>query len=105
MRLTYGTVKGYSPADGVVYKYYTTLAGVMEKEDPDNYEFRVPAKVKALYEAHDFGQYANAEGKVPTCFLTTATLPAVIQEALCSMRKAALSVSLSTATGNQCRAT
>ncbi len=74
MRLTYGTVKGYSPADGVVYKYYTTLAGVMEKEDPDNYEFRVPAKVKALYEAHDFGQYANAEGKVPTCFLTNCDI-------------------------------
>lgn len=74
MRLTYGTVKGYSPADGVVYKYYTTLAGVMEKEDSDNYEFRVPAKVKALYEAHDFGQYANAEGKVPTCFLTNCDI-------------------------------
>ena len=74
MRLTYGTVKGYSPADGIQYKYYTTLAGVIEKEDPDNYEFRVPAKVKALYEAKDFGQYANAEGKVPTCFLTNCDI-------------------------------
>ena len=74
MRLTYGTVKGYSPADGVVYKYYTTLAGVMEKEDPDNYEFRVPAKVKALYEAKDFGQYVNADGTVPTCFLTNCDI-------------------------------
>ena len=74
MRLTYGTVKGYSPADGVQYKYYTTLAGVMEKEDPDNYEFRVPAKVKELYNAKDFGQYANAEGKVPTCFLTNCDI-------------------------------
>ena len=70
MRLTYGTVKGYSPADGVVYKYYTTLAGVIEKEDPDNYEFRVPAKIKTLYETKDFGQYANEDGKLPTCFLT-----------------------------------
>lgn len=70
MRLTYGTVKGYSPADGVVYKYYTTLAGVIEKEDPDNYEFRVPAKIKSLYETKDFGQYANEDGKLPTCFLT-----------------------------------
>ena len=70
MRLTYGTVKGYSPADGVVYKYYTTIAGVIEKEDPDNYEFRVPAKIKSLYETKDFGQYANEDGKLPTCFLT-----------------------------------
>ncbi len=74
MRLTYGTVKGYSPADGILYKYYTTLAGVIEKEDPDNYEFRVPAKVKALYEAKDFGQYTNAEGKVPACFLTNCDI-------------------------------
>ena len=73
MRLTYGTVKGYSPADGVVYKYYTTLAGVIEKEDPDNYEFRVPAKIKSLYEAKDFGQYEH-NGNIPTCFLTNCDI-------------------------------
>ena len=69
-RLTYGTVKGYEPKDGVIYKYYTTLKGVMEKEDPSNYEFRVPAKLKEIYEAKDYGQYANADGELPTCFLT-----------------------------------
>ena len=69
-RLTYGTVKSYEPKDGVLYKYYTTLKGVMEKEDPDNYEFRVPAKLKAIYEAKDNGQYANKDGELVTCFLT-----------------------------------
>ena len=69
-RLTYGTVKGYEPKDAVIYKHYTTLKGVMEKEDPTNYEFRVPAKLKELYEAKDFGQYANEDGEVVTCFLT-----------------------------------
>ena len=69
-RLTYGTVKGYEPKDGVVYKYYTTLKGVMEKEDPDNYEFRVPARLKELYNAKDYGQYADAQGQLVTCFLT-----------------------------------
>ncbi len=69
-RLTYGTVKGYEPKDGVAYKYYTTLKGVMEKEDPDNYEFRVPARLKEIYEASDYGQYANANGELVTCFLT-----------------------------------
>ena len=69
-RLTYGTVKGYEPKDGVAYKYYTTLKGVMEKEDPDNYEFRVPARLKDIYEARDYGQYANANGELVTCFLT-----------------------------------
>ena len=69
-RLTYGTVKGYEPKDGVVYKHYTTLKGVIEKEEPGNYEFRVPKKVKELYENGDFGQYADADGKLRTCFLT-----------------------------------
>ena len=71
MRLSYGTVKAYSPADGILYRYYTTLNGVMEKEDPENYEFKVPAKLKELYNARDFGQYAGPDGMVPTCFLTT----------------------------------
>ena len=70
MRLTYGTVKGYSPKDAVTYKHYTTLDGVMEKEDPDNWEFVVPAKLKDLWKNKDFGQYANADGKLPTCFLS-----------------------------------
>ena len=69
-RFTYGTVKSYEPKDGVLYKYYTTLKGVMEKEDPDNYEFRVPAKLKEIYQNKDFGQYANEKGEVVTCFLT-----------------------------------
>ena len=71
IRLTYGTVKPYDPKDGVHYKYYTTLKGVMEKEDPTNPEFVVPAKLKELYEAKDFGRYAMANGEMPACFLTT----------------------------------
>ena len=69
-RLTYGTVKSYEPKDGVLYKYYTTLKGVMEKEDPDNYEFRVPAKLKEIYAKKDYGQYADKNGEMVVCFLT-----------------------------------
>ena len=69
-RLTYGTVKSYEPKDGVLYKYYTTLKGVMEKEDPDNYEFRVPAKLKQIYETKDYGQYADKNGELVVCFLS-----------------------------------
>lgn len=71
MRLTYGTMSGYSPKDGVYYKPYTYLEGVMEKENPDDYEFKVPAKLKQLWKDRDFGQYADATGSVPVCFLTT----------------------------------
>ena len=71
IRLTYGNIKPYDPKDGVHYKYYTTLKGVMEKEDPTNPEFVVPAKLKELYETKDFGRYAMANGEMPACFLTT----------------------------------
>jgi hypothetical protein len=71
LRLTYGNVKAYDPKDGVHYNHYTTLRGVMEKEDPTNPEFVVPAKLKELYEKKDFGRYAMANGEMPACFLTT----------------------------------
>ena len=70
MRLTYGTVKSYSPKDGLLYRYYTTIYGVIEKEDPDNYEFKVPSKLKELYQKKDYGKYAMADGNLPCCFLT-----------------------------------
>ena len=71
IRLTYGNVKSYDPKDGVHYKYYTTLKGVMEKEDPTNPEFVVPAKLKELYATKNYGRYALPNGEMPTCFLTT----------------------------------
>lgn len=71
MRLTYGEVLDYYPMDAVHYNYQTTLKGVMEKENPDNWEFVVPAKLKELYEAKDYGQYALPNGEMPVGFLTT----------------------------------
>ena len=70
LRLTYGKVGSYRPKDGITYSYYTTLRGVMEKEDPDNYEFVVPAKLKELYAKKDFGRYAMKNGEMPVCFVT-----------------------------------
>ena len=74
MRLTYGHVLPYSPKDGLKYLHYTTLKGVMEKEDPTNPEFIVPAKVKELYEAGDYGRWADADGTLHTCFLTNCDI-------------------------------
>ena len=70
LRLTYGKIGSYEPADGMEYLYYTTLKGVMEKEDPNNPEFVVPAKLKELYEKKDFGPYAMSDGRMPICFAT-----------------------------------
>ncbi len=71
MRLTYGNVLDYIPADAIHYSYYTTLDGVMEKEDPNNWEFVVPSKLKELYNAKDYGRYAMKDGKMPVAFLST----------------------------------
>ncbi len=71
MRLTYGSVQDYIPRDAVYYNYYTTLEGIMEKEDSTNEEFIVPKKLKELYVSKSYGNYANSEGKLPVCFITT----------------------------------
>ena len=70
IRLTYGNVKAYSPKDAVNYSYYTTLDGVIQKEDPTNSEFNVPAHLKSLYYSKNYGRYANSKGQLPTCFIT-----------------------------------
>ena len=70
LRLTYGKIGSYEPADGKEYLYYTTLKGVMEKEDPENPEFVVSPKLKELYEKKDFGPYAMVDGRMPVCFVT-----------------------------------
>lgn len=74
IRLTYGQVLPYDPADGITYDYYTTLKGVMEKENPESSEFVVPAKLKELYEAGDFGRYANEKGEMPLAFLANCDI-------------------------------
>ena len=71
LRLTYGQVKGYRPKDAVYYNCQTTLDGVMEKEDSTNWEFVVPARLKALYEAKDFGRYQMPDGRMPVAFSAT----------------------------------
>ena len=70
MRLTYGNAKPYRPADALFADYYTTLQGVMEKEDSTNQEFVVAAKLKELYAKKDFGPYSD-NGTMRVCFLTT----------------------------------
>ena len=69
MRLTYGNVGGYSPRDAVHYEYYTTLEGVMEKEDPDSHEFKVSDRLKKLYREKDYGRYGE-DGEMHVCFIT-----------------------------------
>ncbi|WOD44837.1 S46 family peptidase [Hwangdonia lutea] len=71
LRVTYGQVRGYSPRDAVYYNHVSYLDGVIEKYIPGDYEFDVPQKLRDLYAAKDYGQYADTNGKVPVCFLGT----------------------------------
>jgi hypothetical protein len=70
MRFTYGQVKNYYPEDAVTYDFVTHLSGVIAKEDPNNNEFVVASKLKELYQAKDYGPYANEDGRMVVCFLS-----------------------------------
>ncbi len=68
LRITYGQVKGYSPRDADYYTHQTTIEGVIEKEDPNNWEFVVPDRLKELYTKKDYGRYQTKEGRLPIAF-------------------------------------
>ena len=70
MRLTYGKVLPYSPKDGLSYWHFTTAQGLLEKENPDDPEFILPAGIKSLLLAKDYGRWADKDGTLHTCFLT-----------------------------------
>jgi hypothetical protein len=70
MRLTYGKVEGYAPLDAVNYSYFSTLDGIIEKEDPGIPDYKVPEKLKLLHSSGDYGTYLQ-EGEVPVCFIAS----------------------------------
>lgn len=70
LRVAYGKVDGYKPADGTMYKYSTYLDGVMEKYVPGDYEFDVPQRLRDLYKNKNYGQY-GVNGKMPVCFIAS----------------------------------
>ncbi|HKK11031.1 MAG TPA: S46 family peptidase [Bacteroidales bacterium] len=71
LRVTYGKIQGYEPRDAVEYEYFTTLEGVIAKEDPDIYDYVVEDKLKELYQEKDYGHYAGDDGKMHVCFIAS----------------------------------
>lgn len=69
IRMTYGKVLDYYPADAVHYDYITTMKGIIEKEDPNNEEFVVPERLMQLIKNEDFGIYGK-NGELNICFLS-----------------------------------
>jgi hypothetical protein len=62
---------GYEPSDAVRFDYFTTLKGIIEKEDPDIYDYQVTGKLKELFRNKDFGKYADRDGTMHVCFIAT----------------------------------
>ena len=71
LRVAYGNVKSYEPKDGVVYKPYSTIEGIMQKENPEIYDYKVEKKLKQLYSEKDYGRYANEKGEMPVAFIAS----------------------------------
>lgn len=70
LRIAYGKIKGYSPSDGVYYKHSSSLEGIMQKDNPQIYDYDIPQKLRDLYTAKNFGRW-EVKGTVPVCFIAT----------------------------------
>jgi len=70
LRVTYGTVQGYNPADAVLYLPVSTIEGIMQKDDPDIFDYDIPQSLRDVYAARDFGRW-ESNGTVPVCFIAT----------------------------------
>ena len=68
LRVTYGKVEGFKPQDGKNFRHYTTLEGIMQKENPDIYDYVVEPKLKELYNNKDYGRYADKDGTMHVAF-------------------------------------
>ena len=70
LRVTFGTVSGYSPVDAVVYKPVSTIEGIMQKDDPNHFDYNIPQELRDIHAAGDFGRW-ETDGTVPVCFIAT----------------------------------
>lgn len=75
LRVAYGKVSGYSPADGILYEPVSTLEGIMEKDNPEIYDYNIPQRLRDIHARKDYGRWAvtdaNGNRTVPVCFLAT----------------------------------
>ena len=71
LRVAYGNIKTYQPKDAITYEAFSTIEGIMEKENPEIYDYVVEPKLKQLYEKKDYGIYANEKGELPVAFIAS----------------------------------
>ena len=68
LRIAYGKIQGYSPADGIYYAPVSTLDGIMEKDNPEIFDYNIPQRLRDIYAAKDYGRW-EVDGSVPVCFI------------------------------------
>ena len=71
LRVAYGHIKGYSPSDAIYYKPSSTMKGIMQKDNPDIFDYNIPQKLRDVYAAKEFGRWTDHTGEVPVCFIAT----------------------------------
>ena len=71
LRVSYGHIKGYSPYDGAYYYPSSTLKGIIEKDNPEIFDYNIPQKLRDIYHTKDFGRWVDENGEVPVCFIAT----------------------------------
>ena len=71
LRVAYGHIKGYSPSDGIYYVPSSTIKGIMEKDNPDIFDYDIPQRLRDIYAEKDYGRWADESGEVPVCFIAT----------------------------------
>ena len=71
LRVAYGQIKGYSPADGTYYLPSSTIKGIMEKDNPEIFDYNIPQRLRDIYENKDYGRWTDKNGEVPVCFIAT----------------------------------
>ena len=71
LRVSYGHIKGYTPYDGAYYHPSSTLKGIIEKDNPEIFDYNIPQKLRDIYHTKDFGRWVDENGEVPVCFIAT----------------------------------
>lgn len=71
LRVAYGKIAGYSPADAVYYTPSSSIEGIMQKDNPDIFDYNIPQELRDIYAKKDYGEWANDKGTIPVCFIAT----------------------------------
>lgn len=71
LRVAYGNIKGYSPADGIYFTPSSSIEGIMQKDNPNIFDYNIPQALRDLYAKKDYGKWINEKGTLPVCFIAT----------------------------------